>query len=71
MFLRVESVPDPLDLKSSDISTDSFRVSWKPAASDVVLYRLTWTPTDGGDSEEVCFFFLRSCPEIVLLFRIR
>ncbi|XP_036948671.1 collagen alpha-1(XIV) chain isoform X7 [Acanthopagrus latus] len=48
-----KTVPDPLDLKSSDISTDSFRVSWQHAASDVVLYRLTWTPTDGGDSEEV------------------
>ncbi|XP_030268381.1 collagen alpha-1(XIV) chain isoform X3 [Sparus aurata] len=48
-----KTVPDPLDIKSSDISTDSFRVSWQHAASDVVLYRLTWTPTDGGDSEEV------------------
>uniref|UniRef100_A0A8D0D6G1 Collagen type XIV alpha 1 chain n=1 Tax=Sander lucioperca TaxID=283035 RepID=A0A8D0D6G1_SANLU len=38
---------------SSDISTDSFRVSWQHPASDVVMYRLTWTPTDGGDSEEV------------------
>uniref|UniRef100_A0A8C9ZLQ8 Collagen type XIV alpha 1 chain n=1 Tax=Sander lucioperca TaxID=283035 RepID=A0A8C9ZLQ8_SANLU len=49
----VETVPDPPDLKSSDISTDSFRVSWQHPASDVVMYRLTWTPTDGGDSEEV------------------
>ncbi|KAF1382087.1 hypothetical protein PFLUV_G00160800, partial [Perca fluviatilis] len=48
-----KTVPDPPDLKSSDISTDSFRVSWKHPASDVVMYRLTWTPTDGGDSEEV------------------
>ncbi|KAF3706985.1 Collagen alpha-1(XIV) chain Undulin Precursor [Channa argus] len=47
-----KSVPDPVDLKSSDISTESFRVSWEHSASDVVLYRLTWTPTDGGDSEE-------------------
>ncbi|XP_029023585.1 collagen alpha-1(XIV) chain-like isoform X2 [Betta splendens] len=45
-------VPDPLDLKSSDVSPDSFRVSWEHPAPDVVLYRLTWTPTDGGDSEE-------------------
>ncbi|XP_028454162.1 collagen alpha-1(XIV) chain-like isoform X2 [Perca flavescens] len=48
-----KTVPDPPDLKSSDISTDSFRVSWQHPASDVVMYRLTWTPTDGGDSEEV------------------
>uniref|UniRef100_A0A4W6BTA5 Collagen type XIV alpha 1 chain n=1 Tax=Lates calcarifer TaxID=8187 RepID=A0A4W6BTA5_LATCA len=52
-----KTVPDPLDLRSSDVSTDSFRVSWQHAASDVVLYRLTWTPTDGGDSEEVCVYF--------------
>ncbi|XP_074542763.1 collagen alpha-1(XIV) chain isoform X2 [Halichoeres trimaculatus] len=48
-----KTVPDPLDLKSHDVSTDSFRVSWTHPASDVVLYRLTWTPTDGGDSEDV------------------
>ncbi|KAK5910749.1 hypothetical protein CgunFtcFv8_004985 [Champsocephalus gunnari] len=48
-----QTVPDPLDLKSTDISTDSFRVFWKHPASDVMLYRLTWTSTDGGDSEEV------------------
>ncbi|XP_016535670.1 collagen alpha-1(XIV) chain-like isoform X2 [Poecilia formosa] len=48
-----KTVPDPMDLKSSDISSEGFRVSWQHPASDVVLYRLTWTPTDGGDSEEV------------------
>ncbi|XP_074468542.1 collagen alpha-1(XIV) chain-like isoform X3 [Sebastes fasciatus] len=48
-----KTVPDPPDLRSSDVSTDSFRVSWQHPASDVVLYRLTWTPTDGGDSDEV------------------
>ncbi|XP_047200091.1 collagen alpha-1(XIV) chain [Hippoglossus stenolepis] len=47
-----KTVPDPLDMKTTDISTDSFRVSWQHPASDVVLYRLIWTPTDGGDSEE-------------------
>ncbi|XP_041665058.1 collagen alpha-1(XIV) chain-like isoform X1 [Cheilinus undulatus] len=48
-----KTVPDPLDLRSSDISTDRFRVSWQHPASDVVWYRLTWTPTDGGASDEV------------------
>ncbi|KAI3358214.1 hypothetical protein L3Q82_003212 [Scortum barcoo] len=49
-----KTVPDPLDMRSSDVSSNSFRVSWQHPASDVVLkvYRLTWTPTDGGDSEE-------------------
>ncbi|KAK7939882.1 hypothetical protein WMY93_003208 [Mugilogobius chulae] len=50
---RLLSRRDPLDLSSSDVSTDSFRVNWKHAASDVVLYRITWTSTDGGDSDEV------------------
>uniref|UniRef100_A0A8C2X4P3 Collagen, type XIV, alpha 1b n=1 Tax=Cyclopterus lumpus TaxID=8103 RepID=A0A8C2X4P3_CYCLU len=48
-----QTVPDPSDLRSSDVSTDSFRVSWQPPASDVVLYRLSWTPTDRGESDEV------------------
>ncbi|XP_034401628.1 LOW QUALITY PROTEIN: collagen alpha-1(XIV) chain-like [Cyclopterus lumpus] len=48
-----KTVPDPSDLRSSDVSTDSFRVSWQPPASDVVLYRLSWTPTDRGESDEV------------------
>ncbi|XP_059205757.1 collagen alpha-1(XIV) chain-like [Centropristis striata] len=48
-----KTVPDPPDLKSSDVSTESFRVYWQHPASDVLLYRLTWTPTDGGDSDEV------------------
>ncbi|KAM3596124.1 uncharacterized protein V6R79_008541 [Siganus canaliculatus] len=47
------TVPDPADLRSSEVSTNSFRVSWRHAASDVVLYRLVWTPTAGGDSQEV------------------
>lgn len=54
----LETVPDPVDLRSSDISTDSFRVSWGHPASDVVLYRLTWTPTDGDESNEVFMRFL-------------
>ncbi|XP_068431414.1 collagen alpha-1(XIV) chain-like isoform X2 [Clinocottus analis] len=48
-----KTVPDPVDLRSSEISTDSFRVSWKHPASDVALYRLSWTPTDGGETDEV------------------
>uniref|UniRef100_A0A8C7X8V9 Collagen type XIV alpha 1 chain n=1 Tax=Oryzias sinensis TaxID=183150 RepID=A0A8C7X8V9_9TELE len=45
-------VPDPLDLKSSDITAESFRVSWQHPATDVTLYRITWTSTDGGDSKD-------------------
>ncbi|XP_075900293.1 collagen alpha-1(XIV) chain-like isoform X2 [Nelusetta ayraudi] len=48
-----KSVPEPLDLRSDDITSDSFRVRWRQPASDLVLYRLTWAPTEGGDTEEM------------------
>uniref|UniRef100_A0A673H8C5 Collagen alpha-1(XIV) chain-like n=1 Tax=Sinocyclocheilus rhinocerous TaxID=307959 RepID=A0A673H8C5_9TELE len=46
-------VPLPLNLRSSDVSTDSFRVMWQDAASDVSFYRLTWRPAAGGETKEV------------------
>lgn len=46
-------VPEPLDFRSSEVTTDSFRVSWEHPAPDVVLYRLIWSPTDGGNPEDV------------------
>uniref|UniRef100_A0A674D5U0 Collagen type XIV alpha 1 chain n=1 Tax=Salmo trutta TaxID=8032 RepID=A0A674D5U0_SALTR len=48
-----KTVPEPLNLKTSEVSTESFRVTWEHSAQDVVLYRLTWTPTRGGDTKEV------------------
>ncbi|TKS81850.1 Collagen alpha-1(XIV) chain [Collichthys lucidus] len=45
-------VPGPLNLRSSDVSTDSFRVSWDHSANDIVLYRLSWAPYTGGDTKE-------------------
>ncbi|KAJ8268333.1 hypothetical protein COCON_G00135050 [Conger conger] len=46
-------VPEPLDLRTSEVSTESFRVSWRHPASDVVLYRVSWTPMTGGDTKEM------------------
>uniref|UniRef100_A0A8C2Q0G4 Collagen, type XIV, alpha 1b n=1 Tax=Cyprinus carpio TaxID=7962 RepID=A0A8C2Q0G4_CYPCA len=46
-------VPLPLDLRCTDVSTDSFRVMWQHAASDVSFYRLTWRPTAGGETKKV------------------
>ncbi|XP_029308193.1 collagen alpha-1(XIV) chain [Cottoperca gobio] len=46
-------VPGPLDLRSNDVGTDSFQVSWDHSASDIVLYRLSWAPFTGGDTKEV------------------
>uniref|UniRef100_H3CK63 Collagen, type XIV, alpha 1b n=1 Tax=Tetraodon nigroviridis TaxID=99883 RepID=H3CK63_TETNG len=47
-----KAVPEPLDFRSSQVSADGFRVSWEPPAPDVLLYRLTWSPADGGPSQE-------------------
>ncbi|XP_034031083.1 collagen alpha-1(XIV) chain-like [Thalassophryne amazonica] len=46
-------VPGPLNLRSSSITSDSFQVSWDHSANDIVLYRLSWGPFTGGDTEEV------------------
>ncbi|XP_051948609.1 collagen alpha-1(XIV) chain [Xyrauchen texanus] len=46
-------VPLPLNLRTADVSTDSFRVIWQHAASDVSFYRLTWRPAAGGETKEV------------------
>lgn len=46
-------VPGPLNLHSTDVTTDSFRVSWDHSANDIVLYRLSWAPFTGGDPKEV------------------
>ncbi|XP_073341494.1 collagen alpha-1(XIV) chain-like [Pagrus major] len=46
-------VPGPLNLRSHDVSTDSFQVSWDHSASDIGLYRLSWAPFTGGDTKEV------------------
>ncbi|XP_069549336.1 collagen alpha-1(XIV) chain [Brachyistius frenatus] len=48
-------VPGPLDLRSTDVDTDSFKVSWDHSADDIVLYRLSWAPFTGGDTKEVVF----------------
>uniref|UniRef100_A0A8C8GL09 Collagen, type XIV, alpha 1b n=1 Tax=Oncorhynchus tshawytscha TaxID=74940 RepID=A0A8C8GL09_ONCTS len=48
-----KTIPEPLNLRSSEVSTESFRVTWEHSAQDVVLYRLTWTPIRGGDTKEV------------------
>lgn len=46
-------VPGPLNLRSTDVSTDSFLVIWDHSANDIVLYRLSWAPFTGGDTKEV------------------
>ncbi|XP_047675468.1 collagen alpha-1(XIV) chain-like isoform X2 [Tachysurus fulvidraco] len=47
------SVPVPVSVRSSDVTTDSLRVNWQHAASDISLYKLTWKPVRGGDTREM------------------
>ncbi|XP_061809382.1 collagen alpha-1(XIV) chain isoform X2 [Nerophis lumbriciformis] len=46
-------VPGPLHFRSSDVSPDSFQVIWDHSADDIIVYRLSWAPSTGGDTKEV------------------
>ncbi|XP_041101607.1 collagen alpha-1(XIV) chain-like isoform X3 [Polyodon spathula] len=46
-------VPSPLNLKLSDVSRNSLTVRWQHAAPDIVMYRLSWVPTVGGEAREL------------------
>ncbi|XP_036791415.1 collagen alpha-1(XIV) chain isoform X4 [Oncorhynchus mykiss] len=48
-----DPVPGPLDLQASEVTAESFRVSWGHSAPGIVLYKLTWAPYDGGDTKEM------------------
>ncbi|XP_061633704.1 collagen alpha-1(XIV) chain isoform X1 [Phyllopteryx taeniolatus] len=46
-------LPGPLHLRSSDVTPDSFQVSWDHSADDIIVYRLSWAPLAGGDTKQV------------------
>lgn len=62
-----ETVPEPLNGRTKEVSYNSFRVSWQHPATDVVLYKLLWGESDGdGDVEEVSVFLPVSCVSLPL-----
>ncbi|KTG38707.1 hypothetical protein cypCar_00013727, partial [Cyprinus carpio] len=46
-------VPAPFSLMTSEVTSESFRVSWSHPARDVVLYKMAWSPTEGGQEMEM------------------
>lgn len=59
-FCLSEHIPEttgmPLNLVTSDITAQSFRVSWSHAPGNVEKYRVVYYPTQGrdpGDPQEV------------------
>lgn len=57
-------MPSPFGMMTNEVTSESFRVSWSPPARDVVLYRLSWSPSEGGDTKEVSYLmyeYIRHC----------
>ncbi|KAM8966281.1 collagen alpha-1(XIV) chain isoform 2-T2 [Pelodytes ibericus] len=48
-----KKVPSPRDLDVREITTNSFKAYWRVFSPDIVMYRLTWTPLSGGQSQEI------------------
>ncbi|XP_043078905.1 collagen alpha-1(XIV) chain-like [Puntigrus tetrazona] len=46
-------VPAPFSLMTSQVTSESFQVSWSHPARDVVLYKMAWSPTEGGQEREI------------------
>ncbi|XP_066434556.1 collagen alpha-1(XIV) chain isoform X2 [Eleutherodactylus coqui] len=45
-------VPSPRSLHVRDVTTHSCRAYWIRFAPDINMYKLTWTPRSGGDTQE-------------------
>ncbi|XP_041060745.1 collagen alpha-1(XIV) chain-like [Carcharodon carcharias] len=46
-------VPPPSDLKVTEFSGTNLTITWKHAASDVILYKIKWIPLSGGKLKEL------------------
>lgn len=52
-FVIIEPVPAPVNLRITDINTNSFRGTWDHGAPDVSLYRITWGVYGRAEKQEV------------------
>ncbi|XP_052003748.1 collagen alpha-1(XIV) chain-like isoform X4 [Xyrauchen texanus] len=46
-------VPPPFSLMTTEVTSDSLQMRWSHPARDVVLYKLAWSATGGGDEREM------------------
>lgn len=49
-------VPAPLNLRTDQVTTTSFRGTWDHGAPDVALYRVMWGPYGEREKQEVGIF---------------
>ncbi|XP_009571425.1 PREDICTED: collagen alpha-1(XII) chain-like, partial [Fulmarus glacialis] len=47
-----QPVPAPVNLRITDVTTNSFRGTWDHGAPDVSLYRITWGPYGRSEKQE-------------------
>lgn len=52
-FVRADVVPAPKNLRFSEVTQTSFRVTWDHGAPDVALYRLGWVKKGSTDMQYV------------------
>ncbi|XP_072370949.1 collagen alpha-1(XIV) chain-like isoform X2 [Scyliorhinus torazame] len=50
---ETSKVPPPSDLKVTEFSGTNLTITWKHAASDVILYKIKWIPLSGGKLKEL------------------
>lgn len=60
-----EVVPAPKNLQFSEVTQNSFRVSWEHGAPDVSLYRLSWSKRGENDYQYVSVLIFNNIPAFV------
>lgn len=56
LFYFTVPVPAPLNLRTDQVTTTSFRGTWDHGAPDVALYRVMWGPYGEPEKQEVGIF---------------